>query len=322
MQWARKQTPGFTIVELIIVVVVIAILAAVVIVGYNGVTQKARATAVQNAVQQANDTIATTTLHNGGTIPSDLASAGVSNGNGITYQYSVNTASNPAGYCITASGNGVSYYMANYYTYTGATTTTLSQTSPAAGACPGHGVNGVAAVTNMLTNPNFDLGVTTGWVGTNATISLSTAQAHSGTNSLKVVTNGSVAAEGVIAVVPSPGTMPGNTYSDGIWVWAPTGSTLYLVTRTSGAAAQDSAQTIITGNNTWQFYTANNKLAQSDATSLQIHVRTKSVQSTTFYVDDGIVIQGTQVTGYGDGNTPNWVWNGAPNASTSTGPAS
>jgi len=39
---------GFTIVELLIVVVVIAILAAITIVSYNGITNKANDTAIQN----------------------------------------------------------------------------------------------------------------------------------------------------------------------------------------------------------------------------------------------------------------------------------
>ena len=51
MQWARKQK-GFTIVELLIVIVVIAILATITIVAYNGVSQRAKESATQNAVSQ------------------------------------------------------------------------------------------------------------------------------------------------------------------------------------------------------------------------------------------------------------------------------
>lgn len=46
MTWAQKQT-GFTIVELLIVVVVIAILAAITIVSYNGITNRANDSAIQ-----------------------------------------------------------------------------------------------------------------------------------------------------------------------------------------------------------------------------------------------------------------------------------
>jgi prepilin-type N-terminal cleavage/methylation domain-containing protein len=42
----RKTTSGFTIVELLIVIVVIAVLAAIVIVAYNGVQTRAKASAI------------------------------------------------------------------------------------------------------------------------------------------------------------------------------------------------------------------------------------------------------------------------------------
>lgn len=52
--WRRpdKYTPGFTIVELLIVVVVIAILATVTVVSYNGVTTHARYSKIKTDIQQ------------------------------------------------------------------------------------------------------------------------------------------------------------------------------------------------------------------------------------------------------------------------------
>jgi prepilin-type N-terminal cleavage/methylation domain-containing protein len=46
-----KKTPGFTIVELLIVIVVIGILAAITIVAYNGIQDKARATAIVTGIK-------------------------------------------------------------------------------------------------------------------------------------------------------------------------------------------------------------------------------------------------------------------------------
>ena len=50
---------GFTIVELLIVVVVIAILAAITIVSYNGIQNRAKASAAQTAAEQAGKKLAT-----------------------------------------------------------------------------------------------------------------------------------------------------------------------------------------------------------------------------------------------------------------------
>ncbi len=44
----RKQYPGFTIVELLIVIVIIGILAVITVVAYNGIQDRAYNTAVQN----------------------------------------------------------------------------------------------------------------------------------------------------------------------------------------------------------------------------------------------------------------------------------
>ena len=63
--WAKRNNPGFTIVELLIVIVVIAILAAVTTVAYSGMQQRARNTAIVNAVAQSIKTIVAYTSTNG-----------------------------------------------------------------------------------------------------------------------------------------------------------------------------------------------------------------------------------------------------------------
>lgn len=52
MKWAKKETSGFTIVELLIVVVVIAILAAISIVAYGGITERARTSSAASYASQ------------------------------------------------------------------------------------------------------------------------------------------------------------------------------------------------------------------------------------------------------------------------------
>lgn len=66
----RISQKGFTIVELLIVIVVIGILAAIVIVAFNGIQDRARATQVTSVVNQYNKALAAY-LADKGTYPAD-----------------------------------------------------------------------------------------------------------------------------------------------------------------------------------------------------------------------------------------------------------
>jgi len=111
MQPRRTSVYGFTIVELLIVVVVIAILAAIVIVSYNGITNRARISSAQSAVQQALEKIQIYASTNSDTYPPDLATAGVSDSNGTTFAYSVDNNATPKAFCVSATVSGVQYYI-------------------------------------------------------------------------------------------------------------------------------------------------------------------------------------------------------------------
>ncbi|MBM3210421.1 prepilin-type N-terminal cleavage/methylation domain-containing protein [Candidatus Saccharibacteria bacterium] len=52
-----KRSPGFTIVELLIVIVVIAILAAITIVAYNGIQERARYSSMQSDIKNIDTAI-------------------------------------------------------------------------------------------------------------------------------------------------------------------------------------------------------------------------------------------------------------------------
>lgn len=145
-QNTTQQSRGFTIVELLIVIIVIAILAAITLVAFNGITQRARVSAATSAVEQAAKKVAVYAVTNADDYPASLADAGVTDNNSTTFQYSVNNGVSPKTYCITASVSEVSYFMSN------------TQQSPQSSGCPGHGQGGVAAVTNLATNPSFETG--------------------------------------------------------------------------------------------------------------------------------------------------------------------
>ncbi len=127
---ARK---GFTIVELLIVVVVIAILAAITIVAYNGIQNRAKASAAQSSAKQAYTKIQSYAIQNAETYPIDAATAGLQNDTNTSYQYQVNNTASPRTFCLTVIVQGVSYYVSS------------TSSSPTAGAC---------AITNLATDPD------------------------------------------------------------------------------------------------------------------------------------------------------------------------
>lgn len=163
----------------------------------------------------------------------------------------------------------------------------------------------------------------TSWTGISGTVWRTTSQHHSGVAAVACTTPGLSTAEGVAYFTSLTG-MPGNPFSSGVWVWAPAGATLYMVTRTVGSISQDTPSTIFTGTGAWQWVSANNNVAQSDATSAQIQIRTATTaQAITFYVDDAILEQAYQVGPQFDGSTSpdsdlTAAWTGTVGASTST----
>jgi prepilin-type N-terminal cleavage/methylation domain-containing protein len=97
---------GFTIVELLIVVVVIAILAAITIVAYNGIKQRADASALSSTLKQSVTWVGTQKASNGGIPPANLD--GLTKSSEYTYGYKVIGSA----YCVSVSNNSS---KATYY---------------------------------------------------------------------------------------------------------------------------------------------------------------------------------------------------------------
>lgn len=131
-----------------VVVVVIGILAAVVIVAYNGVSKKAIIGSLTSDLDSASKQLKIDqTLSSG--YPVTLAAAnngqGIQSSSGTTYQYSVNNATSPQTFCITATNGANSYYI-------------NQDSTPQAGACSGH----ISGIPNTFTSMTWQEKTTSG----------------------------------------------------------------------------------------------------------------------------------------------------------------
>jgi prepilin-type N-terminal cleavage/methylation domain-containing protein len=324
---------GFTIVELLIVIVVIAILAAIVIVAYNGVQQRARAAADSSALSEAAKNLALYQVDNGA-YPADSSnffslmhadSSGTTTG-GLSYQYSVENTASPQFYCVTATAGNVSYYLDSPHS------------AASSGGCPGHGQGGVAAITNLAANPSVE-GGTTGWVlqwfgggGGTGSATQSSSAAHCGANGYRKTwaTQGngqdvgykySVSAQAGKAYTASVALRSSFDTTMRIWIY------WYDSTETQiGAGAGIKNQSA--SANTWS--TISTSATAPSGTSSMIAIFGPYPSSnpgitisagSTLDTDCLMITEGSTAYSFADGSSPNWVWNGASNSSTSTGPA-
>jgi Tfp pilus assembly major pilin PilA len=123
--------------------VVIGILAAISLVAYNGVTGRANDTAALSNAQQAGKKVTVYALSNGEVLPADLATAGLTDG-AATYQYTLNTASSPNTFCVTATSGTTSAHTAG---------TASSVNAAVAGPCAGHSGTSPTALTDGSSCP-------------------------------------------------------------------------------------------------------------------------------------------------------------------------
>jgi prepilin-type N-terminal cleavage/methylation domain-containing protein len=327
-QWAHRR--GFTIVELLIVIVVIAILAAITIVAYNGIQNRARQSAAQTLVSQAQKKVLAYAAQNSDMYPPSLQAADMSDPNN-QLQYTYNNDSTPRTYGITATNGNFSYYVSN------------SVTSPVAGGYPGHGQGGVAVITNLHMNPTLGTN-TNGW---------STPTSSSGAS----LTPSRESSGGPVSGVPTflrfrnTTTFTGSPFAfsispsgtNGMPVEAGSDYSISMYYRTScsslgGIRAEanfyNSTGTFLSSSGTsntvfnsgwidsWRRYSRTIP-APADASFMQVSFafsgQTGCATNSTFDISAVMVVKGGQLYNYADGNFTNWAWNGTQNNSASTG---
>lgn len=306
MTFLHRQTvsKAFTIVEIVIVIAVIGILASISIVSYNGYQERARAAAAIAGVNQATDLLEAYQLKNGGLYPSTLAAAGVSNNNSVEYQYT--QISGGTNYCVTATSKNVSYKMSQ-------------DTKPTAGGCAGHGANGVAAVTNLSTNPRATA-AGAGWLSNNGAIyPVTKGVAITGhptgipTSSRSQLNAGQVS--GCALSEYSVDTLGNSATQRTVGAW--------VMVNTSGYQARivgtglPTVWTSLTAN-TWTYINSPGPLT-GYASIYICKISGNSLESDIGYATGAMVVAGTTNYNYADGYSSGWVWSGTANNSTSTG---
>jgi len=310
---------GFTIVELLIVIVVIGILAAITIVAYNGIQKRAQVASAQTGTNQAAKKIAAYSATNNDMFPTSLSDAGITDSASITYQYTYSNSASPKTYCVTATTSTTSYYTNN--------TTNLS---PTPGGCPGHGQGLNEAVTNYAINPAANTSIAGfGTAGTPAatTWSIATDRFRTSPSSVKEVINAS-GQIGIMARPPS-GVMqivPNDVISWSFWVYSTKAGTFsnyaegeQTPSNTYWGSGTSAGSTVIAAN-TWTKVSASWTSTVTGSVN-QVGVYNLPVATNdTLWYDDFMITKTATPMNYADGNTTDWIWNGTPNASTSTGP--
>jgi len=322
----NEQYRGFTIVELLIVIVVIGILAAITIVAFNGVQNRAKASAAQAAATQATKKILAFSIDNSDTYPAaagtdgtdNLTALGIVNNGDTTYQYSSNNTASPRTFCVTVTKADQSYYVSN------------ATTAPTNGGCPGHGVGGVAAITNLVVRPSASASWTGGYGTSGAGSSASSVTDARFPNGLAYRLTWTTAATGVSGLyVSSASSIPcviGQRYFFSVRYaasWSGAVPTFYI----SGPNAGATATVIDSGDGTKEargYYVAGASCTTTFASFFALASGSGLPVATSTLLVGGfmvVAVTANETYTYADGSSSNWAWSGATNNSTSMGPA-
>lgn len=317
--YEKNRGQGFTIVELVVVVVVIAVLATIIVVAYNTIMNNAKEQAVQSDAQTVAAQLGKYKTKNG-TYPANLDLLEDVTGTRSSYQYAYNDSANT--YCLTASVEGASAYI------------TSGSSLTKVGGCPGHGVNGQAPITNLVTNPSFETGVTN-TTNNRVTTLASSAWSMSGSNSLQQTPTDAANADAFTSVGGDTGAMRLGMQAGKTYVLSATVRLSAAQTGTLDPRARQIQAYYKPGTGSYAAFTSAAAPNAAGATRLTLTF-TLPANTTEAFIRlyngartgggltwwDGVMLtEGSTIYNFADGNSSNWIWNGTTSTSTSTGPA-
>jgi len=307
MLMLKTSSRGFTIVELLIVIVVIAILAAITIVAYNGVISKTHESVAKNDLSQAVKKLKTIAIE-GDELPSSAAALNMSSLGAQTVYYSKNNTTSPKSFCITMTVNNQTYHM------------NQDLGNLQAGPCAQH----ASPVTNLLPDPAATNTSSIGIGGTGTTTIEQDGTAQAGSTYLRKSFSGTTVPQASMA--PYAPVTGGETYTFSCWVRNSAGRTM-SPRITWYDAAGVAAGSISTGGIAASGANWNRASIGGTAPANAVEARLFFIPNSTFSAgstldfDSCMFTTGSTLHTYADGDTPDWSWTGAPNASTSVGPA-
>lgn len=312
------QQKGFTIVELLIVVVVIAILATVTIVAYNGITRRANESSAASMAAQAKKKISVWQVEHPNQSP-DQATFSSLMGNTTGLEYTPGSA---GAFCITSTAGTVSYLV-------------TESTNPTAGGCQGHAQGGTPAITNFHVNPGAITGTGYGfWSGDSGSAAtggpIAAGWSQSG-SAYRITWTAIVGTNGDIQVALNAGSVltAGATYTVRYTIVSGQNSSISAPGIYSSAGATSilgrshTSDVALTSGVPVTFWIT----FQADSTALTaglraLHQPRAKAVGHSYSISEAVTYAGAYNSNIGFywGNSPNWIWNGAVNNSTSKGP--
>ena len=294
----RGRTPGFTIVELLIVIVVIALLAAITVVAFNGVQQRARASAVSSSLATSKKKLELYKAENG-TYPltGNLTAAGVNDGD-TSFQYT----SNGTTFCVTGTNGTISYRV-------------TETTGPTSGGCAGHGQGGVAAIKNLALDPRASGSSWLSPIVPNVTRSMNVSW-NGKTNWSRFVWNGTGFTT-VRMMLNLSDLTNGQSYTTS-FLAGNDGASPVTFSMDLADVTPVPVFTLAPGEQTRVSFTASR--ATYDSTFRFIDMNLQTSGGNGVLMTDAMVTQGSSSYSFAHGDSPDWAWTGAVNNSTSTGP--